>query len=285
MTFPVLQSRSGGDREDYFLMIRSADRDMALFPNSNAYRINMPMTTRNITRVALRSVEFTETQYAVTTTNNIIVISRGGTVTAVALKEGTYLGASLASELSTKLSEAAPGLGAVSVTYDADNGKLTFSSSIANDILLVAASQLAGGPNFFDNLGWDVVGLGQRATDLPLPDTGAGDTPVLAPEQINITPDAYLTMEVLWPQIITGHMRSTTAQLNPFAKIIFSTDNERRFDGFIQTRPSDFVSAPAKFLRIGVLDHMSFRFTRPNGDLYDFHHHEHSFTLQITTEA
>lgn len=272
-------SRDGHDR--YILSINSGDRDKDQFPNPNSYGITMPIECRNIRKVELRTVEFTETQYAITALNNVLAFDRNGTVTLITIKEGTYTGESLATELTLQMGAAAPGGGGVSVTYDADTGKLSFNSTVALDIMRVASSIIPGNANYSETLIWTVLGLGQQTTDVTLP---APPAVFIPDQQINLMPDRCLFMEVSFPRILQGHMRTTNQHHQAFAKILFSTNSVIRFDGFIQTDPYDFVSAPVVFQNIMRLEHIRFEFKRPNGDLYDFHFQDHSFTLRITTE-
>lgn len=290
------EQRHDGQHDSYTFSIDSRHRDIFQYPNPNDYAIALPAECRNIRRVELRSVGFTNTQYVVTESNNVVVITRTDsgipqtTTTVVFIKNGSYTGASLASQLTLQLAAAQPTGGALSVTYDADTGQLGFRTTGATvvDVLNIATSQDIGHANFTPNLMWDVLGLGQRTADFTIPNSTTA-TPnsgerEYGGEQINITPDRHIVMVISHPQIMQGRMRTTGNHHQSFANIIFNTDKTTRFDGFIQSRSTDFVAEPVTFRYIMRLDRMHFKFYRPNGDPYDFHHHDHSFTLRITTK-
>lgn len=290
MTFFAESEQVHGDCHDsYTLSIDSRDRNIEQFPNQNQYGIALPYECRNIRKVELRSVEFTETQYQITSTNNVVVITRTNgttTTTFVTMKEGTYTGVSLAAQLTLMLGQATPTGGAINVNYDSDTGQLGFQTTGAGvtDVLNIATSKIAGNDNYSQNLMWRALGLDSRTADFTLPNTTAGETREYAGQQVNITPDRYLIMEITFPSILQGHMRTTTNHQQAFAKIIFQTDSLVRFEGFIQSKSTDFISEPIVFRNITRLEHIRFAFRRPNGDYYDFHDHNHSFTLRITTK-
>ncbi len=266
------------DRQ-YIVTIDSRDRDVQQYPNANDYCITMPSEYRNVSMIELRTVEFVSTQYAIDSTNNQIAIRRlpGPIDTLITLKEGTYTGPSLATELSLQLGDAPPGGGGISVVYDPDTGKYMFSTTVVGDELLIIDSTIPGTPTYSENLVWANIGLGQEQLDLTLP---VAPIEFVTSERIDIAPDRYMIMEVLAPMIVQGRIKSTSNHHHAFAKIIFDSDTVNRD---VQTRATGFVSQPATFQNIVRLERMHFRFVRPNGNLYNMHHINHSFTLRITT--
>lgn len=287
MTFFNEPDSSGYCSDYYTHFVDSGDRDLVQYPNSNSYAINLPMELRNIKKLELRSVHFVNAQYAITDNNNIVVIRREDTVglvdiiTKVAIQNGTYTGAALATQLQSQLGAAPPGGGGINITFDEDTGQLQFSRTAGTktDTLLIASSQISGDPASSMNLMWDNLGLGSRTADFELT-----STPEAAGEIIDSGPDRSLIMEIGFPNILQGHMRSTSNHQQHFATILFDTDSKTHFEGFVDSRTTDFVSQAVDFRNIGRLQFIRFIFRRPNGDLVDFGNYEHSFSLRITTK-
>jgi len=263
----------------YLLSIDSSDRNIIQYPNANKYGIELPHEYRGIRRIQLLTTEFTCTQYAISNTNNIIVVSHdsGASYSALTVTPGTYNGTQLALKLATLL--ATIWIGGASVEFSEVTNKLTFgtSSALGVDVLGVAASQDPTNAAFQSSgLIWNTIGMGRETTN-PVVDM-IGPVEYVTLDRVNLDCDRYIIMEITFPRIMQGFMRTTGEHHNCFAKIIFDSP------GSVFSNVYDFVSAPVKFQKISRLTHIEFTFRRPNGNLWDFHNQNHSFTLQITTQ-
>ena len=350
----LLNPRSGIAKEDherYVLSVDSADRDKAMFPNQNNYRINIPHEYRRIRRISLLSAEFENTQYVIDSDNDKFVVTYTEDTTAgttpitgiVAMQHGTYTGASFAAQIESEINQfpafknapIRPIASSAGVTYDADTRKLSVVNSGVDTIAIpnitpvivfdVLASQDVHDTTgrYSPNLMWDAMGYTQKHIDFPnapviairrtvapivtpaavaasivarsafwlAQDITDSTWPVssavvadpslgIAPETVNITPDRYAILEVSFPSIMQGAMRTTGNHHATFAKIIFADVDDNSPFGNIY----DFISAPVVFQMVNRLNHIGFKLKRPNGNLYSTHNHDHSFTIEILCE-
>ena len=146
--------------ERYILSVDSNNRNKMSYPNQNDYQIELPHEYRRIRRVTLLSAEFTNTQYAIDTSNDTFVVtykpdtdpasSFGGlvdedeVVSTIQLQHGSYTGISFASRIEKQINEdtnfndnaltnSKPINGMLGVSFDSDTRKLAFSHS-GNDM-------------------------------------------------------------------------------------------------------------------------------------------------------
>lgn len=264
-------------REKYVLHIDSRDRDITKFPLQNEYRVRLPAEYRNISKISLLTAEFGSTHYAIDSTNNQFSVDNltETNPTIITLKEGTYTGSSFATEIADAISTEFKN--GTTVTYDADSSKLSFGhTDIVNSLVLkVLKSRDVTETNYFvSNPMWEAMGLDTLTIDQDVNVSGDPLVPFTAPLMVKIDPPRYLVMNVTFPRIFQGRMQSSGLHQQIFAKIIF--DSESPIGNVY-----DFVSAPVVFERIMRVNFIGFRFDLPNGNLYDFHNQDHSFTMEF----
>lgn len=267
-------------KEKFVLHVDSRNRDTTLFPNQNEYRIRLPAEYRGVYKISMLTQEFQSTHYAIDSTNNQFAVAPSGvpftpgTEAILSLKEGTYTGSSFNTELASTINVWQSG---TSVNYDADTRKLSFFQSAPGFQFLVASSKDPDSVAYVANPMWEAMGLNSLTVDTDMP-FAVGADPFTAPETIKIDQDRYLIMNVTFPRIFQGRMQSTGNHRHIFAKILFDSESSI---GDVY----DFVSAPVSFDNLIRINYLGFRFERPNGDLYDFHNQEHSFTLEFISHA
>ena len=201
---------------------------------------------------------------------------------SVFLKEASYTGTEFADELKSSIEAAivtAGGTATVDVVYDGTTRKLSFvelTVGVPNITFMIDSSQVGNGSYVSDTLMWEAMGFTDISADIVLSEDPLA--PTTAPEMVKIPKDPYLIMEITFPRIMRGRMRSTGEHREVFAKISFDRAPGEFFGSIYQ-----FVSLPVVFHKIMRLERIGFRFLRPNGDLYDMHNQEHSFAVEFIT--
>lgn len=277
----------GGCEQDRYVMhFWSGDRDKTVWPNPHEYEIILPIEYRNIQHVSLLTAEFCSSAYTINTLNNnvLIGVASFANPVVVTIEPGSYTPANMAIALSDAINVAGAIYQTTTVTYDVSTRKFTINSAGGGNGIsfLISDSVTPASPNYSTSLAgkyiWDKLGFTDTTSNL----SAAIGSSFEAPEIVNLKEDRFLIMEIARPSIMTGHMNSTGAHFQPFAKIIF--DHESSIDFPVQSSVYDFVSSPVNFKNIAKLDRIKFRFRRPNGEFYDFHKLEHSFTLEFITK-
>lgn len=276
----LVNQRNGFNRRERFtLHIDSRNRNIIEFPNQNEYRIKLPAEYRAITKISLITAEFDSTHYAINSRNNQFAVEElfGGNPQIITLKEGTYTGSSFATEIADSI-DAEFANGAI-VVFDADTRKLSFRhTDAAGMVLAIADSRVPTDPQFLTNPMWEAMGLESLTANQNVNADLDPLVPFTAPLMVKIDSPRYLIMNVTFPRIFQGRMRSSGLHQAIFAKIIFDSDTAI---GNVY----DFVSSPVVFDKIMRVNFIGFRFELPDGNLYDFHNHEHSFTLEFITDG
>jgi hypothetical protein len=294
----LLVAKQEPTEERFIVSIDSRDRDMVRHPNQNSYQVSLPSEYRSIKQIKMLSAEFCNLQYAITSNNNRIVMKEDPTPVAAPLltgmttliREGNYTGTQFAAEIQQTVNAdlVTAGSGAnIHVTYDMITRKLSFTDNGGPGVMtfLLDSSKVGNAQNAAplpdntvypggDNLMWREMGFTDLSADLVISAIAAA--PTVPPEQVHIFRDRYCIMEIANPKILRGAMRTTRPHFEVFAKIVFDDEPGHLFGNFYH-----FVSSPMVFLRVMRLSNIAFRFKRPNGEMVDFHNHEHSFTLEI----
>lgn len=283
--------------------VDSRDRDVDHYPLQNEYSIRMPSEYRSIKQIKLLSAEFCNMQYAITSKNNRIVYSEDAAgaplLTGISsfLKEGNYTGSQFAAEIQSTINHdlfIAGSAATIEVSFDVTTRKMTYIDKHPLGVFTflfdtAKAVPIGATPSQYyaphadgtpyvggDNFMWREMGF----TDLAVDQIVSADAtlPTVSPNMAYIFRDRYVIMEIASPKIISGAMRTTRPHYEVFAKIVFDDEPGNLFGNFYH-----FVSSPMEFHRVMRLTDIAFRFKRPDGDLVDFHNHEHSFTLEILT--
>lgn len=279
-------TRVGYERDHYVMHFWSGDRDKSKWPDPHEYELIMPTEYRNIQHVSLLTCEFCSSAYTINSSNNNVLIGVASFANSlvVTIEPGSYTPPNMAIALSDAINAAGAIYQTTTVTYDVSTRKFTINSAGGGNGIsfLINDSITPASPNYSTSLAgkyiWDKLGFTVTTANL----SAAIGSSFEASEIANLKEDRFLIMEIAQPAIMTGHMNSSGAHFHPFAKIIFDTESSVDFPG--QSSVYDFVSSPVNFKNIGKIDRMKFRFRRPNGNFYDFHKLEHSFTLEFVTK-
>lgn len=268
----------------YLMNVWSGDRDKALWAEPHEYEIIMPSEFRSIRRISLLTAEFQSTEYVVKAGNNHLLVATTGpaNVTVVTIPDGNYTPPDFAIALAAQLNALAAPFPNVAVSYSSTSRKLSFTAGAGGLLFLLNDSITPGATGFLpinaNTYLWDTMGFTDKSANVTI----AALASLTLPDFCNLKEDRFIIMEIAQPSIMTGHMYSTGQHYQPFAKIIFDSDSSSNFSADCSVY--DFVSSPVEFKNIGKIHRIKFRFRRPNGEVYDFHKVEHSFTLEFITK-
>lgn len=85
------------------LIVDSRERNITLFPNPNAYEINLLEDLNNVTSMSLLHAEFPFDTYLVNSSNNVLILAYNNVIYTVQIDIGNYTAQELATELTTLL--------------------------------------------------------------------------------------------------------------------------------------------------------------------------------------
>lgn len=262
----------------------SGDRDKTRWPNAFEYEVDLPVEYRSVRRVSLLTVEMCSSAYTIDTTNNTLLVALNNETNPqlVTIPSGSYTPPNMALALEVAINAVDGGsFQTVTVTYDTSTRKLATTTTLAAGFnYMILDSVTPGNANFSDTLIWDNLGFTDKTANIPL--TNAPGDSIEAPDIVNLKEDGFIMMEIVRPDILTGHMNSTGQHFRPFAKIIFDTESTLNFPG--RSGVYDFVSSPVEFKSIGKINRILFQFKRADGRFYDFNRLDHSFTLEFITK-
>lgn len=275
--------RHAYEHDRYIMNVYSGDRDKSVWPESYEYEIIMPAEFRSIRRISLLTAEFQSTEYVIKAGNNHLLVDTTPTnVQVVTIPDGNYTPPDFAIALASALNALPAPYPNVAVAYSSTSRKLSVTAGAGGLQLLLNDSITPGATGYTPaNAGtyiWDNMGLTDKSLNLTI----LAAATLRLPDFCNLKEDRFIMMEIEKPSIMTGHMKSTGQHYQPFAKIIFDSDSDSNFPADCSVY--DFVSSPVEFRNIGKIDRIKFRYRRPNGDIYDFHRVEHSFTLEFITK-
>jgi hypothetical protein len=98
------------------IVLDSRERNVSLFPNPNAYEINLVHDIHNVSHIRLISSDFPFNTYTINASNNRLYVAYNDTVTTVVLDIGNYTETELATELGNSMN-AAVGTAIFQVAY------------------------------------------------------------------------------------------------------------------------------------------------------------------------
>lgn len=85
------------------LIVDSRERNITLFPNPNAYEINILEDLNNVTSMSLLHAEFPFDTYLVNSSNNVLILACNNVIYTIQIDLGNYTAQELATELTTLL--------------------------------------------------------------------------------------------------------------------------------------------------------------------------------------
>lgn len=263
--------------ETFVLHVDSRDRDYAVFPDPNQYRVRLPRTYRHVVAARLLGAELPSSfaVFAASLGNTTLAATVGGAAFVVVLPDGNYTQSTFPAALQLALEDATAHNW--TVTLDAATYRLVLECN--DDFSFDTRATAAGvGPQPAEwGLGY-FVGLPKGAV------TSSTAKLLSPPGVVSLNPYTYVLLDVEELNAVeTGGLFGTEAGRTTFAKIPLSVATyEYNFTGreAYQTLLASVQYRPAR-----RLDRLSVRFRFHDDRAVDFRGVEHSFSIELTCAA
>lgn len=253
----------------HILAIDSRDRNSDIYPNSNNYRVPLPLY-KDIVSIELISAEIPNTEYNINSSNNQIYFDDSGSTVIATIPVGFYTITDLLTAISTEMT--ATGSQAYTATLDPLTNKITITAAAPWSFLFYGGVELYNTTNrsvYLPNSIGPIIGY--NINDL----TGA--TSYTGTKPYNLLGTSYILLcipELENIETFDSHAASAFAKISmdvPRGEIKYYTAEEKLLIKYF---------SPKK----GKLSNMTIKFKKYDGTLYDFNGQENSLTFRIITE-
>ena len=240
-------------RITHMLMVDSLDRDQRIYPLPTQFKLRLPRTYRNVTRIDIVQVKMLSGFYNITAAkgNNTITISHTNEPLTFTIPDGTYSLQQLLTTLQEQFDLASP---SYSIDYTCTTGRITISAAVPFTLPFTSSTVSDWG------LGWNLGFGGPAATVTAIDCSGGAVYCATATCFPRLTTD-YIYLRLNEPEFMntvdhtdledTAVSQDPTGQIaHYFGKLLLND-----FGCYAQT----FIESPKAFAPVlGRLDRLSF---------------------------
>lgn len=248
------------------VLLDSRDRDYALYPIANEYRLKLPTTYKNVTHARLITAEIPSSFY-------VFTAARGATTlrvnsTTVTIPDGNYGIATMTTALKAALETAIAG-----EEFGVDVDAATLKLKIACTTTPTLALSIDTATDRTEPTNWGLAYNLGFAKNTVYSGTGS----ITSPGVMSLNPEAYMLLDIEeLNKVDEGGIYATNAEYRSFAKIPLNV-NSFEYMYFDKQITVNFMNPS-----IAKLSSLRVRLRFHDGTLVDFNGMDHSFTLELT---
>lgn len=270
--------KHNSEKESYMFVIDSDTRDKIIHPNPNFYSIRFNTPFKNVYSMEVLDASIPRTQYLINYDNNTLKYNiNSGPFQTITLDIGDYTMLDMMDTLNSKFNS--------QITVE----NVSFPSEKRNQYVFRSNNQFSF--DFSNTHIGDILGFDENNNAVQNPSTfspgihsrifhsviepNTTNNYLIPPGIYSFVGDRYVLLKCKEIEDHLFHSRSFEKYTLGLAKFKLSVVGygDERFD---------FTALPAReFHPIGKLEYLSFRFERPNGQLYDFRGMNHTLTIII----
>lgn len=237
------------------------------------FMIRLPSIMRNVSRIALTSVELPQVAYVFSAKagNTGFFLDMMGSRVERVIADGNYTPSQLATAITVAINE-----GGIDVSYNSITNRFVLSSAGPIVLTFASASGASARTRYWGLGYW--LGFREQAVFV-----GAGAT-VAAPQAPQVAPPAYAFVQVQYPDMAenTLHRTETGSFVQALAKVVLRPSGSSSFYTIQYDDGANFVNKETVFPSATAISQLRIRLVDAYGVLVDMGDIDWSMTLEVT---
>lgn len=270
---------------DNIINIDSRHRDPVKYTLSNSFRVNLNRDYRQVVEAELLTAEIPNTDYNVTSTNNVFQIRQSSTTYTITLTVGDYDASELSGEIATKINAAiggssysciiSEGLCKIQRSGSGTSFDLLFSTGASADTIVTNSTS---GDSYIRHTSSARYMMGFEISDYSSA-VVSGNHTITSPNKIDLFGHKYLIIDLAFNGQNLQDISNDLQAFNAFARIQMDAGlNVVKYYNVNQEYNMTRTYNPP----LNKINQVFIKTRTPDGTLYNYRGHEMSLVIRLT---